>query len=330
MTRRGDLAARLHEWCAGALEVLDPAGGWPSRGSLRVLSDSIPVDIFVSRVGLSHRDRDAVERRFQNPAGGVPIELSARLPLLLGVWYDDPIVDVPAPILVLADATRRARRVTRWSVFVALTTLTVAQERGWATQHSDSGELIVACRPELVSLAVETAQHGGLANDSRVHQAIEATGIADATLTADSLEQAQDRLRRTASVLVRDARFSGRVLEAYEHRCAMCGLGLGLVEAAHVYPVSAPKSNDRPSNGVALCANHHRAFDRHAVAINPRTGRIEFSPAIQSQAQHDPAVEAFIASTFVRLAEPSHIARFDLRMLEQRYLYYKDQYGWLS
>lgn len=66
---------------------------------------------------------------------------------------------------------------------------------------------------------------------------------------------------------LRDASFRGRVLTAYSHRCAICGLQLELVDAAHIVPVAEPSSTDETCNGLALCALHHRAYDKAFLAI---------------------------------------------------------------
>jgi putative restriction endonuclease len=72
----------------------------------------------------------------------------------------------------------------------------------------------------------------------------------------------------------RDPDFRDRVLTAYGNRCTLCGvkLHLGLtpfaigVEAAHVrwFAYDGP---DSVTNGVALCAFHHKAFDLGAFTI---------------------------------------------------------------
>lgn len=41
-----------------------------------------------------------------------------------------------------------------------------------------------------------------------------------------------------------------------------------LVEAAHIIPFSIGR-NDKPTNGLALCPNHHWAMDRHLIAPCP-------------------------------------------------------------
>lgn len=62
--------------------------------------------------------------------------------------------------------------------------------------------------------------------------------------------------------------FRNRVLVAYNHRCAFCGVTSEPLEAAHIVPASHPESSYETANGVALCASHHRAFDTGLVAFN--------------------------------------------------------------
>jgi putative restriction endonuclease len=76
----------------------------------------------------------------------------------------------------------------------------------------------------------------------------------------------------------RDAAFRRTILEIYDYRCAACGIRVlldaeALVEAAHLIPFGISR-NDKPTNGVALCPNHHWAMDRYLIAPCPdRKGR---------------------------------------------------------
>lgn len=71
----------------------------------------------------------------------------------------------------------------------------------------------------------------------------------------------------------RDPSFRSLVLRNYEYRCAICGFDGRLgderfgVEAAHVMEHSAGGPDD-VSNGLALCAFHHKAYDRGAVSLD--------------------------------------------------------------
>ncbi len=72
----------------------------------------------------------------------------------------------------------------------------------------------------------------------------------------------------------RDPSFRSEVLDAYEHRCVVCGHDLQLcnrdmgLEAAHI-KWHAAGGPDRIENGLALCSLHHKAFDLGALAISP-------------------------------------------------------------
>lgn len=62
--------------------------------------------------------------------------------------------------------------------------------------------------------------------------------------------------------------FSNRVLGAYRNRCAMCGVQLQLLDGAHILPVAESGSTDETANGVALCALHHRAYDKGLITFD--------------------------------------------------------------
>ncbi len=72
----------------------------------------------------------------------------------------------------------------------------------------------------------------------------------------------------------RDAAFRHLILETYDYQCVACGIRLRLpndvtiVDAAHLIPFSESR-NDHPTNGFALCKNHHWAFDRHLITPTP-------------------------------------------------------------
>jgi putative restriction endonuclease len=79
------------------------------------------------------------------------------------------------------------------------------------------------------------------------------------------------RLRREQLVrrLDRDAKFGPRVKKQYGFACAVCGVQLGIIEGAHIIPVSVEHSTDDIWNGLALCRNHHKLFDAFAFVVTP-------------------------------------------------------------
>jgi|JI6StandDraft_1071083.scaffolds.fasta_scaffold31979_2 putative restriction endonuclease len=155
--------------------------------------------------------------------------------------------------------------------------LAQAHSRQFAVGTRANGELVVAFRPEfLVDYAINARslhRTGEIADEFGLLNRIEEVGI-------DEIEAIENPERRKVVSTIyrryRAADFRRRVLGAYNHRCAMCGVQLNLLDAAHIMPVAADNSTDDTNNGVALCKLHHAAFDRNLVSFD-ESYRIEVS-----------------------------------------------------
>lgn len=88
----------------------------------------------------------------------------------------------------------------------------------------------------------------------------------EADLEELAVKQRETNLR---AVLQRDPRFAPQVREQYDQSCAICGVQLGIIHAAHIIPVSHEDSSDNIWNGLALCPNHHAIYDAHILSIDP-------------------------------------------------------------
>lgn len=77
-------------------------------------------------------------------------------------------------------------------------------------------------------------------------------------------------LVRETRVRVHQARFRGRVIPAYNGRCAICRLKeTRLLDAAHIVGDLEQQGEPVVSNGLSLCSIHHRAFDQDLVGVSP-------------------------------------------------------------
>ncbi|MGI4871981.1 MAG: HNH endonuclease [Janthinobacterium lividum] len=99
-------------------------------------------------------------------------------------------------------------------------------------------------------------------------------------------------------VLVRSAVFSREVLRAYQSTCAVSGLQLlsttgaaPLLDACHIVPW-AVGHDDTIGNGLALCPNLHRAFDRHLFWIDSDY-RVRVAEGFGELGGHDYGVQRF-------------------------------------
>ena len=66
----------------------------------------------------------------------------------------------------------------------------------------------------------------------------------------------------------RDPKFTKNVINAYENKCAICNVQLGIIEAAHIIPHALPQSSNKVDNGIALCRNHHKLYDNGLIIID--------------------------------------------------------------
>jgi putative restriction endonuclease len=75
---------------------------------------------------------------------------------------------------------------------------------------------------------------------------------------------------RVVKQRVHQREFRGRVLLAYDNRCAICRLAHPeLLDAAHILPDSHPKGRPVVPNGLSLCKIHHGAYDSNFLGIDP-------------------------------------------------------------
>ncbi len=322
MSRR-DGAIRIAELIGpDALELEDPANGWPALGTVLGLDTPIDVALYVAPVGFSHRGQDHIERRFQNPGKNRPIQpVAGRKLVYLGMWEGDaPDAPIEPAVLVTADPIRRIGNMTRASVFPRLESLQIARAVGIHVGQTTTGEEIAAFVPALFAARVHAELAGVAPDEARYrHELAEA-----------QRQPPTERQRRISTSLARANGFARAVRDAYAGRCAMCGLGLGLVESAHILPVAARNSVDEVRNGLLLCANHHRAFDRHQIWIDPATLATRIHPEV-GQAAATSIDESWISSIGSALGEPVDVTHSpDPAHLVERYRHFEGAYDWVQ
>jgi putative restriction endonuclease len=156
-------------------------------------------------------------------------------------------------------------------------TLQAAHANAFAIYKRQNGEIAIAFRPQFLVdyvIAKGTLHATGAAN-------IDLTLLNNlgAVTDADVAEISNNKRRLVVSTIVRKYRaadFQSRVLGAYGHKCAMCGVQLEMVDAAHIIPVAADTSNDETRNGIALCKLHHASYDRNLISFDEKY-RVEVS-----------------------------------------------------
>lgn len=91
-------------------------------------------------------------------------------------------------------------------------------------------------------------------------------------------------------VFVRNALFKRYIPQLYQSTCAFTGMrltstfGHSFIDACHIVPFSVGQ-DDKVTNGIALCPNMHRAFDRGLLSISSDY-RLLVSPQIDEDTDH--------------------------------------------
>jgi putative restriction endonuclease len=146
---------------------------------------------------------------------------------------------------------------------------------GLSPSKKASGELAIAFQPEFLGTY---AQHLEEIHDSGTASQeidlLEKLGANPQAVSEREILKKVAKKRRFVFMetrrALRDVNFSKRVFTAYAHRCAICGMQLRLLEGAHILPAPDPNSTDETSNGIALCALHHKAYDDSLLTFDDR------------------------------------------------------------
>lgn len=152
-----------------------------------------------------------------------------------------------------------------------------ALQTGFAPYVKENNETAIAFRPDFMGNYIQhlDALHesGKIQGEAEILKQLSENSK---NVSEHDIDEAvgEDRKRALVSTWrsLREIDFRHRVLSAYGHRCAMCGIQLRLIDGAHILPVSEPKSTDQTVNGVALCALHHRAYDSGFITFDTKYG----------------------------------------------------------
>jgi putative restriction endonuclease len=249
-------------WSVGVIGTLSH----PFRLYLYRDQDSFNVLLYIWNITHGGRNRPADEYRVQ-VTGVSSIEQQAEYKTLILGYWDEQGVFAGWDANFHAGASSFSP-----SLQIREQYLISAVQNAFAVCPKDQGELAVAFSPSFVVTYCRNLEGlhaaGTMPEEIGVLGRIAERGAID-EVDLSPLPAPRQRIVRTIEQNYRQASFRRRVLTAYSSACAMCGMQLKLVDAAHIIPVYDPQSSDETTNGVCLCALHHRAMDRALVGIAP-------------------------------------------------------------
>jgi putative restriction endonuclease len=134
-----------------------------------------------------------------------------------------------------------------------------------ATYRDTSGQSVISFLPDYLGLYLENLKNIHLLDDTELLALVNESDSLNANNLDGFADFPEGHLTITHTRYKRDPRFKSIVYEAYKNKCAMCSIGLELIEAAHIVPHSHEKGTDVIGNGISLCALHHTAYDRSLI-----------------------------------------------------------------
>jgi putative restriction endonuclease len=213
------------------------------------------------RASEEYRIQPTATERFDPEIGGKT--------LILGWWPD-------AEVFAGYDLRFHSERLGSSPSFqVGEAALRQAAVSGLSPSEKASGELAIAFQPEFLGTY---AQHLEEIHDTGTAPQevalLEKLGTNPQGIAENEILKRVMKKRRFVFVetrrALRDLNFSKRVFTAYAHRCAICGMQLRLLEGAHILPAADSNSTDETSNGIALCALHHKAYDDSLLTFDEK------------------------------------------------------------
>jgi putative restriction endonuclease len=288
--------------------LLNPTDSNPRKVLVQTRSSTFQVWIYAWT--LTHgggEARPANEYRVQMTGVDSPLGLNPSHPqeptLLLGYEPDNAA-------FVGFDISRHQNFTGRSpSIQVPIGTVTEALNQGFAFHEKGNDEIAVAFRPDLVLAYAQNAsvlhQHGGTPQVAALLAQAASTGAFNQQ-GLQALPPDRQKIVRTVASFARASDFRKRILDAYHQACAITGIQLNLVQAAHILPVGAPGSTDETANGICLSPTLHEAFDRSLVYLDDNLVLRINDPALASLSQRgvDAGIQSLRAFADRRIAVP--------------------------
>ncbi len=157
------------------------------------------------------------------------------------------------------------------SIQIPLTTLNEALQNGLSFARKGNDEVAIGVRPDQFLTYVQNAPilHMQGADDDVSRLLSKAAELEEVDVEElKSLSHERRRIVSTVSRLSRDTNFRRKVLNAYERRCSVTRIQLGLVDAAHILPIGIEGSTDDVNNGISLSPTYHRAYDKGLIFLD--------------------------------------------------------------
>lgn len=231
---------------------------------------------------------------------------SGTIVVVLGYLADENVFTAWNPFL-MRDRFNLKETISLYSRFSIQKQATVDKISSYRDKKKQS---VLSFKPDYLGLYLENLSNIHLLNDKELIELVNQSDSLNNKNLNGRLEFRERHLTITHTRYKRDVRFRKLVYDAYQNKCAMCGIQLNLVEAAHIVPHSHDKGTDDVTNGISLCALHHNAYDSSLIFFDEKFNIIinKKKMAYLEKLGLDSGFNKFITLNFNKLQLPVSVA----------------------
>jgi len=186
-----------------------------------------------------------------------------QLIITLGYFADENVFTAWDPYLL----TGRFNQRDNVSLYSRFSVQRSAAITGIDQYIDENGQSVLSFRPEYLGLYLENVAIFHQMNLSDLRELIGASDRLQDQSAQSVVQINRQKYTVTHTRYKRDTAFRSLVKDAYNHTCAMCGIQLSVVEAAHIVPHSHASGTDLIGNGLCLCPLHHKSYDSSLVYV---------------------------------------------------------------
>tara|TARA_R110002020_G_scaffold23587_3_gene78452 strand:- start:21350 stop:22327 length:978 start_codon:yes stop_codon:yes gene_type:complete len=222
----------------------------------------------VHESGNNRDNQDECRIQISNSQGLIQALNSRINVIVLGFFADENVFTAWDPLIfnnrfdVGFMDTSKAKTV---SVYSRFSVQEFANKNKIANYVDNNHQSVISFKPEYLGLYLENISKIHNLDESELVKLVEFSDNENVEDFAGSISLGNEQLVVTHTRYKRDSNFRKKVYDAYNNKCAMCGIQLELIEAAHIVPHSHEIGTDDISNGVGLCSLHHTAYDKSLI-----------------------------------------------------------------
>jgi len=186
--------------------------------------------------------------------------------IIFGYFADEKVFTAWNPFLMRDRFNKR----TTISLYSRFSVQKIAAKEKIASYRDSNGQSVISFIPDYLGLYLENLSSIHLVSNEELKELVEQSDYLNNDNADGEFNTSEGKLTITHARQRRDPNFRKRVYDAYNYKCAMCGIQLELIEAAHIVPHSHEKGTDEIDNGICLCALHHTAYDRSLIYFDEK------------------------------------------------------------